>query len=320
MKKYLILIFISITIFTACNSKYVVNQKIIENKENQNYEKVQCKKILDEKENKKEISNKSESSNLKEKTIKDDKNINLKEHSSYNDELLITNIFISDNCKDTENKIFTNDKKEETNNEKKEEGFLDILDKYVSAFFVLATAIVGHFFNIKLQNSKNLQEVELKKVEQEYNISKDTYQKLFEKKISIYSELHKMLLSHKQKMLTIGMEDYNVDEDGFRTQYIIDRKQIFIDFIQNLNNILKENMFYVSKEIEDKFLDISLSLEHGNLTVHNGFMLGYIDDSDIEKILENIQEEFFTKHNKNIENLISSFEDEIKIIKKKIDL
>ena len=78
----------------------------------------------------------------------------------------------------------------------------------------LLTLILGFIYNnfmenkrnkkeIEVQEKRNKQELKLKELEQKHKISEATYQKLFEKKIEVYNELHKLLLQNNEDILRI---------------------------------------------------------------------------------------------------------------------
>lgn len=197
------------------------------------------------------------------------------------------------------------------------------IERNESAVFALIgtflMAIMGYGYNLLLASKKNAYNLTLKELEQKYKISEETYQNLFEEKIKTYTTLHQILIEHRKKLLNIGLEEYDEDESGYREEYTIEKKDVYVSFIRILEDNLKPNMFYISKEFEEKFLEISLALAKGDVTIQNEFMFGGIDSQEAEKLSKEQGHEFYKKHSSSIDELILLLESETRLIKEKID-
>jgi len=197
------------------------------------------------------------------------------------------------------------------------------LNTNATAIFTLISSIltlsVGYFFNLKSQDKKNVQDLKIKELEQKYKISQETYQKLFDKRIEVYNNLHNKLYSHKKNILNIGREIEEDDDFGRTTFTRIKEQDVYIAFIKELCEFLEVNIFYISKELETNFVNISLPFELKNSMNSDIWMFFNMDNDDLKKEFERVDEKFYIQHQKDINNLIKLLEDEIKIIKKNID-
>lgn len=192
-----------------------------------------------------------------------------------------------------------------------------------TAIFTLISSIltlsIGYFFNLKSQDKKNTQDLKIKELEQKYKISQETYQKLFDKRIEVYNNLHNKLYSHKKNILNIGREIEEDDDFGRTTFRRIKEQDVYITFIKELCEFLEVNIFYISKELETNFVNISLPFELKNSRNSDIWMFSNMDNDDLKKEFERVDEKFYIQHQKDINNLIKLLEDEIKLIKKNID-
>lgn len=197
------------------------------------------------------------------------------------------------------------------------------LNTNATAIFTLIssilTLIVGYFFNLKSQDKKNVQDLKIKELEQKYKISQETYQKLFDKRIKVYNNLHNKLYSHKKNILNIGREIEEDDDFGRTTFTRIKEQDVYITFIKELCEFLEVNIFYISKELETNFVNISLPFELKNSKNSDIWIFSNMDNDDLKKEFERVDEKFYIQHQKDINNLIKLLEDEIKLIKKNID-
>lgn len=192
-----------------------------------------------------------------------------------------------------------------------------------TAIFTLISSIltlsVSYFFKLKSQDKKNVQDLKIKELEQRQKISQDTYQKLFEKKIEVYNTLHTKLYSHKRNILNIGREIEENDDFGKITFTTIKKEDVYIDFIKEICEFLEKDIFYISKELETNFVNISLPFESKNLMTSDIWMFYNMDDDDLEKEFAKVDKKFYLQYEKDVSSLIKLLEDEIKLIKKNID-
>lgn len=198
---------------------------------------------------------------------------------------------------------------------------VDFLTSNASAFFTLLSSLLtmalGFFFTQRTQTKKDIKELKIKEIELKHKISEATYQKLFEKRIETYNNLHKIVDYHNKNILNIGR--YKEDEVGVPYIVTIEEQDIYIEFIKAVTNELESNMFYISNKLENKFLDISLPFTSDNIKKSDIFMFANYGDDELEEEARKINIEFYQKHKKEIIELINLLDEEIKIIKEKID-
>ncbi|MEA3354452.1 MAG: hypothetical protein U9Q33_11605 [Campylobacterota bacterium] len=80
------------------------------------------------------------------------------------------------------------------------------------ALWVLTGTVVGYLFNFLTQTIQNVHELKKLEINNKFKLSEATYQKLFEKKIDVYIELHKKLMAHKSNLLNVGFFEYDYND------------------------------------------------------------------------------------------------------------
>ena len=104
---------------------------------------------------------------------------------------------------------------------------------------------------------KNQHELEKLKLDNNYKLTQETYQKIFQKRIEVYMELHNKLRQHKLNLITVGFLDYDYNDYEGHIVTEITEDRINVSLINNLNDYFQENIFYVSEELEKKFSEIT---------------------------------------------------------------
>ena len=94
---------------------------------------------------------------------------------------------------------------------------------------------------------------------------------------------------------------------------------MYIGFIKKIREALKSNMFYISKELEEKISDILLPLKSKEIKAFDETFYSNFDDEELDKKSKEINIDFYNQQKDNINNLIQLLESEIKLIKIKIN-
>jgi hypothetical protein len=165
-------------------------------------------------------------------------------------------------------------------------------------------------------------ELELKKeqfdLEKKHQISKEIYQKLFEKKIFVYKNLYDELLKYKKRLLDIGKEYYDIDSQGDTIFSKVTAENVNISSLQDIFSIIEKNIFLISPKIEKIYTDLSRIYREKE----NEFEFMLNNDISSEREAEDesnrLDKKFFEEHQNKITELFKQIEYEIKEMKNKI--
>ena len=165
-------------------------------------------------------------------------------------------------------------------------------------------------------------ELELKKeqfeLDKKHQISKEIYQKLFEKKIFVYKNLYDELLKYKKRLSDIGKEDYNIDTQGDMIFTAVTVEDVNISTLRDIFSIIEKNIFLISPKIEKIYTDLSRIYREKENEFE--FMLNNDINSEREAKDESnrLDKKFFEEHQNKITELFRQIEYEIKKMKKEI--
>lgn len=200
---------------------------------------------------------------------------------------------------------------------------MEFFDKHSTVIFTmigtLAGTLITYTFNLLSQSKKNKHELDKLKEEQRYKISQESFQKMFDKKIETYTALHEKLLRHKINLLEVGFYNHDYNEIEGETYTQVEEANIIKDLLLELSNYFNKNIFYVSKELEEKFFELNLALILSDKLFDFEIHEGSVDTSNLTEETYAENQKFYTEHKVKIENLISLIESEIKIIKSNIN-
>ncbi|UTJ05850.1 hypothetical protein [Arcobacter roscoffensis] len=188
-----------------------------------------------------------------------------------------------------------------------------------NAIFTLVGMGVTFLLNLLVTWQKNQHDLEKLKLENNHKLTQETYQKIFQKKIEVYMELHNRLRKHELNLLTIGFieHDFNEYEGHIITEITEDK--INVSLINGLNDYFKDNIFYVSETLEKKFSEINLALQKNEELFKYEIYEGMIDYSNLSGEEEKNVKDFYGEHKDKILDLFKLIENEISILKKKIN-
>jgi hypothetical protein len=196
---------------------------------------------------------------------------------------------------------------------------MEFLDKYSPAIFTIIGALLTHVYNIYFQSQNNKHELDKLKEEQRYKISQESFQKMFDKKIETYTALHEKLYKHKINLLEVGFYDHDYNDIEGETYTQVTEANVIKSLLVELSNDFNKNIFYVSKELEEKFLELNLALLLNDKLFDYDIHEGHLDISNITEETYEDNRIFYKKHKLRIDNLISLIEKEIKTIKSNVN-
>lgn len=197
----------------------------------------------------------------------------------------------------------------------------DSLDKHIAQVMALIGTITALVSVVWTQYNKSIEERNKQKqfeLEKRHQISKETYQKLFEERIEVYKALYKELLKYKKRLADIGKQDYDIDSQGEMVVLEVSAEGVNISTLRNILSIIEKNIFTISPEVEKIFSTLlhSYQLKENEFE----FMLQEVVSGEAEARKENerIDKSFFEGHQKDIKMLFNEIEKEIQKMKKEI--
>lgn len=195
------------------------------------------------------------------------------------------------------------------------------LDKHISQVIALVGTFTALVSVIWTQYNKKLEEenkFKLLEYDKKHQISKDTYQKLFDEKISIYKSLYEELLKYRKRLADIGEQDYDVNSQGEMVFTEVSTEEVNISTLRNILSIIEKNIFLISSKAEIIYNELS----HSYRLKENEFqfMLEEVIAGEQEAIVESNKSDksFFEAHQKKINELFNQIETEIRAMKKEI--
>ena len=196
-------------------------------------------------------------------------------------------------------------------------------DKHLSQVIALVGTLTALVSVVWTQYNKKIEEenkFKLAEYDKKHQISKETYQKLFDEKISVYKGLYNELLKYKKRLADIGKENYDIDSQGEMIFTEVTVEDVSISTLWDIFSIIEKNIFLISPKVEKIYSDLS----HAYRGKENAFkfMLDNVISTEGEARDENdrLDKKFFEEHQNKIKDLFKQIECEIKEMKKEIGL
>ena len=194
-------------------------------------------------------------------------------------------------------------------------------DKHLSQVIALVGTLTALVSVAWTQYNKKIEEenkFKLAEYDKKHQISKETYQKLFDEKISVYKGLYNELLKYKKRLADIGKENYDIDSQGEMIFTEVTVEDVSISTLWDIFSIIEKNIFLISPKVEKIYSDLS----HAYRGKENAFkfMLDNVISTEGEARDENdrLDKKFFEEHQNKIKDLFMQIEFEIKEMKKEI--
>lgn len=197
----------------------------------------------------------------------------------------------------------------------------DSLDKHIAQVMALIGAITALISVVWTQYNKSIEEKNKQKqfeLEKKHQISKETYQKLFEEKIKVYKNLYEELLKYKKRLADIGKQNYDINNRGKILILEVSTEDVNISTLRNILGIIEKNIFIISPGVEKIFnkLMYSFQLKENEFKFMLQEVVNDVDEAREES--KRIDRSFFEKHQKDINKLLEEIEKEIQQMKEEI--
>lgn len=161
----------------------------------------------------------------------------------------------------------------------------------------------------ELEKLRKILETKIKEMEHSHQISQNTYQNLFEKKIEIYQ----LLIKEKVEYRRVLNEDPRYKYEG-------NPKSFYYKTFNNFKNIIAENKLYVSDELAEKY-DVLYAkiLPNMNKLAKDEFYDDIYGESS-SLVNDSIYDEIYSETSEDMNALLDQIDKDSNIIKMKIDL
>lgn len=192
----------------------------------------------------------------------------------------------------------------------------------LSVSIALISLLATSYFRYREANYKD-NELQIKneqfELDKKHQISKETYQKVFDKKLRVYKQLHLKLIHYNNKLHNIGLEYRGYDEDG-PFEDVVTEEEVKVKSLTDILSYMEENIFFMSEALEKEYRKINTHYKIALKGFEEDMSLGVYgsDHRVIESELMHSNKEFFTKHKAEIEVLYSLIESEIVQLKRDI--
>jgi hypothetical protein len=174
-------------------------------------------------------------------------------------------------------------------------------------------SIIGGFWSDRLKSKNDLEKF---KYDKKHQISKETFQKIFDKKWLLFKKLSHMMDEYRYKRAGIGLYELKGQyEDKKIYEY-----EIAIIYLKKILIEIKKDIFYISNSLEKKYRSLDFKLQRVEIDLEYDNKTIYSSDSEVQEIVSNqADEKFFKEHKEEIEEFFSSVEEEIAKVKDNIE-
>jgi len=174
-------------------------------------------------------------------------------------------------------------------------------------------SIIGGFWIDRLKSKNDLEKF---KYDKKHQISKETFQKIFDKKWLLFKKLSHMMDEYRYKRAGIGLYEY----EGQYEDKKIYEYEIAIIYLKKILTEIKKDIFYISNSLEKKYRSLDIKLQRVEIDLEYDNKTIYSSDSEVqETVSDQTDEKFFKEHKKEIEEFFSSIEEEIEKVKGNIE-
>ena len=138
--------------------------------------------------------------------------------------------------------------------------------------------------------------------DRKYQISKDTYQKIFDRKLLVYRDLNDTLFDYNQKLTS--MKDLKED-DSYKLE---------METLEKVFEIMKKYFFILSPKIESHYKKLDKAYKATIYSFHKNYGI-----PDLPLYEHDMKEDFYDKNRQNIKNFFQTIEDVIEIERENIN-
>ncbi len=154
-------------------------------------------------------------------------------------------------------------------------------------------------------------------LEKKYQISKETYQKIFDKKIDVYQSLYNEIHKFKKQVYEIGKYFDDVDGYGNLTIEQLTIENVNVSALLRIFKLIDENHFLISTELMEDYQRIYDLYRKSTQEFEFMNDVGAIDNP--KEQWQNIRADFFGQYKKVINDFFNQIENEIKKMKQVIE-
>ncbi len=199
--------------------------------------------------------------------------------------------------------------------------------KEIIAFMGGLTGLFGVIVTIYSKKRDSVireKELELKQeqlaLEKKYQITKETYQKLFEKKIQVYERLYSSVNKFKKQLHNVGMYFESEDEYGRHTMEALTVEDVSISTLKEVFKEIQDNHFLISNGLMKEYEKLyDLYKEH---TKEFEFILdvgAYGSPDELDAEWAKVRDSFYSKYKDVIDSFFKKIEKEIEEMKKVLE-
>ena len=193
----------------------------------------------------------------------------------------------------------------------------------ISGLSGLIALIITFYSKYRDSNIRD-KEIELRKeqisIDKKYQISKETYQKLFEQKINVYEKLYIEINKFRKQLYDVGRY-FDVDDGyGRPTMEQLTVEDVSVSTLRNIFKTVQKNHFVVSNELMKSYMN--LYDLYRNHTADFDFMLDvgdYGNPDETKAEWEKVQTRFYEKYKKSIDDFFNQIDIEIIEMKKVLE-
>lgn len=154
-----------------------------------------------------------------------------------------------------------------------------------------------------------------------HQVSKETYQKLFEEKINFYRGLYDFVVKYHANLSLVGDKLYGVKGYDEIDEMDTSEEGISAQWLKEILSMLNTNKFLLSKEMDTVFLSLFKGYHKNKEALDSVILIWPFDDNiTIDELKTDMYKTIYKEHNKTILDLLNLIEDEINKIKNQIGL
>ncbi len=144
--------------------------------------------------------------------------------------------------------------------------------------------------------------------DRKHQISKDAYQKIFNRKLLIYRDIYDILNEYQQKIKS----EKNISE--------YNEYRLEMEALEKIFDKIKEQFFILSAEIESHYKKLYLEYKTANNAYYKEYGSFHMDPhGNMDFYYNEIKREFYDKNQQNIKNFLNTIEKEIQKERDKIN-
>ena len=167
-------------------------------------------------------------------------------------------------------------------------------------------------------------ELELKKeqlaLEKKYQITKETYQKLFEKKIQVYERLYSSINKFKKQLHNVGMYFDSEDAYGRHTLETLTVEDVSISTLKEVFKEIQDNHFLISNGLMKEYEKLyDLYKEHMKEFEFILDVGAYGSPDELDAEWAKVRDSFYIKYKYAIDGFFKKIEKEIEEMKKVLE-